>query len=281
MQTCSIQIPTLAYHRSIKVRIHLSLATLVDKLFKATINDARVWRNLLAAISTLIEETDFNAAPEGIKLRSMDPSHVAMVDFEWNKSAFEEYSCLQPTKIRLNVSDIVKKLRGAGSDRLEIAYDETTRKLNMVIKGKWKTTFTLPTLDPGDEEVPTPKIAFNTKIKMVSSSFKEIIDQIQTVSDNVRLESAQEKFTAEAVTELSGAKIELEKGSDVLLELDVKEPCKATYNLNYLSEISKAGAMASELVTLEFSTNMPVKLEYEMPQQGKLLYYLAPRIEAE
>jgi hypothetical protein len=26
---------------------------------------------------------------------------------------------------------------------------------------------------------------------------------------------------------------------------------------------------------------MPVKLEYDMPQQGKLLYYLAPRIEAE
>ena len=253
----------------------------MDNLFKATISDARVWRNLLAAISTLIEETDFNAAPEGIKLRSMDPSHVAMVDFEWNKSAFEEYSCSQPTKIRLNVSDIVKKLRGAGSDRLEIAYDETSRKLNMVIRGKWRTTFTLPTLDPGDEEVPTPKITFNTKIKMVSSSFKDIIDQIQTVSDNVRLESAQDKFTAEAVTELSGAKIELEKGSDVLLELNVKEPCKATYNLNYLSEISKAGATAAELVTLEFSTNMPVKLEYEMPQQGKLLYFLAPRIEAD
>ena len=47
---------------------------------------------MLAAISTLIEEADFNAAPEGIKLRSMDPSHVAMVDFEWNKSAFQEYT---------------------------------------------------------------------------------------------------------------------------------------------------------------------------------------------
>jgi len=65
------------------------------------------------------------------------------------------------------------------------------------------------------------------------------------------------------------------------LELEVKEPCKATFNLNYLAEISKAGSSAAELVTLEFSTNMPVKLEYEMPQQGKLLYYLAPRIEAE
>ena len=51
--------------------------------------------------------------------------------------------------------------------------------------------------------------------------------------------------------------------------------------MNYLAEISKAGSMAAELVTLEFSSNMPVKLEYEMPQQGRLLYYLAPRIEAE
>ena len=236
---------------------------------------------MLAAISTLIEEADVTASLDGIKLRSMDPSHVAMVDFEWNKSAFQEYTCLQPTKIRLNVTDIVKKLRGAGQEPLEMAYDDSTRKMNMVIKGKWKTTFTLPTLDPGDEEVPTPKIAFNTKIKMISSSFKDIIDQIQTVSDNVKFETTTEKFIAEAITELSGARIELEKGSDVLLELEVKEPCKATFNLNYLSEISKAGSSAAELVTLEFSTNMPVKLEYEMPQQGRLLYYLAPRIEAE
>ena len=250
-------------------------------MFKATIADAKLWKNLLAAISSLIEEADFNATPEGIKLRSMDPSHVAMVDFEWNKSAFEEYNCIQPTKIRLNISDIVKKLRSAGPEPLEMSYDENTRKLSMIIKGKWRTTFVFPTLDPGDEEVPTPKITFNTKIKMISSSFKDIIDQIQTVSDNVRFETTPEKFTAEGVTELSGAKIELEKGSDVLLELDVKEPCKATYNLNYLSEISKSGASAAELVTLAFSTNMPVELQYEMPQQGKLLYYLAPRIEAE
>ena len=134
------------------------------------------------------------------------------------------YIAFNQRRFDLNISDIVKKLRGAGSEPLEMSYDESTRKLRMVIKGKWKTTFTLPTLDPGDEEVPTPKIAFNTKIKMVSSSFKDIIDQIQTVSDNVRFETTQEKFIAEAVTELSGAKIELEKGSDVLLELEVKEP---------------------------------------------------------
>jgi len=34
-------------------------------------------------------------------------------------------------------------------------------------------------------------------------------------------------------------------------------------------------------VTVEFSTNMPIRLEFDIPQQGRLLYYLAPRIEAE
>lgn len=237
---------------------------------------------MLAAVSTLIEEADFNATPEGIKLRSMDPSHVAMVDFEWQKAAFEDYSCMQPTKIRLNLAAMLKLLRRVSSDELlEMVYDENTRKLNLTLKGKMTRKFTVPTLDPAEEEVPTPKITFNSKVKLTTSSLKDVIDDVQAVSDNVRFEATQEKFTAAAITELSSATIEMDRGSEIVLELDVKEPSKATFNLNYLAEIAKAGASTSEIVTVEFSTNMPVKLEFDIPQQGRLLYYLAPRIEAE
>jgi proliferating cell nuclear antigen len=233
-------------------------------------------------VSTLIEEADIQATPEGIKLRSMDPSHVAMVDFEWQKAAFDEYTCMEPTKIRLNIASMLKLLRRAGSDEvLDMMYDDNTKKLNMTLKGKITRRFTIPTLDPAEEEVPTPKISFNSKVKLTTGLFRDVIEDIQAVSDNVRFETTHEKFVATAITELSSATIEMDKGSEVLLELDVKEPSKATFNLSYLSEISKAGATASELVTLEYSTNMPVKLEFEIPQQGKLLYYLAPRIEAE
>jgi proliferating cell nuclear antigen len=251
-------------------------------VFKASISDARLWKNLLAAISTLIEEADFNATPEGIKLRSMDPSHVAMVDFEWQKTAFEEYTCMEPTKIRVNIASMLKVLKRVGSDEiLEMLYDDKTRKLNLTLKGKMMRKFTMPTLDPAQEEVPTPKITFNCKVKLTASIFRDIIEDVQAVSDNVRLEATAEKLTAAATTELSSAIIEVDKGSDMLLELDVKEPSKATFNLNYLSEITKAGASTSEIVTVEFSSNMPIRLEFDIPQQGRLLYYLAPRIEAE
>jgi len=251
-------------------------------VFKASISDARLWKNLVAAISTLIEEADFNATPEGIKLRSMDPSHVAMVDFEWQKAAFEEYTCIEPTKIRVNIASMLKLLKRVSSDEiLEMLYDDKTRKLNLTLKGKMMRKFTMPTLDPAQEEVPTPKITFNSKVKLTTSTFRDIIEDVQAVSDNVRLETTPEKLTAAATTELSSAVIEVDKGSDNLLELAVKEPSKATFNLNYLSEITKAAASTSEIVTVEFSSNMPIRLEFDIPQQGRLSYYLAPRIEAE
>ena len=251
-------------------------------MFKASVSDAKLWKNLLAAISTLIEEADFNATPDGIKLRSMDPSHVAMVDFEWQKTAFEEYTCQEPTKIRVNIASMLKLLKRVGSDEvLEMLYDEKTRKLNLTLKGKMMRKFTMPTLDPAQEEVPTPKITFNSKVKLTTSTFMDIIEDVQAVSDNVRLETTPEKLTAAATTELSSAIIELEKTSEMLIELDVKEPSKATFNLNYLSEITKAGASVAEIVTVEFSSNMPIRLEFDIPQQGRLSYYLAPRIEAE
>ncbi len=251
-------------------------------MFKATMNDARLFRNLLGAISSLIEEADFNATPDGIKLRSMDPSHIAMVDFEWPKAAFDSYECSGNTKLRLSVSNLLKLLKRTRSDEsIEVVYDDANKKLNITLKGKIVRKFITPTLEPSTEEVPTPKVPFNARVKITAASLRDIIDDAQAISDNVKLEVTPEKFVVRATGELSSALIEMDKGSDAILDIDVKERATATYNLNYLGEIIRAGSGASEVTSLEFSTNMPIKVEFEMPQQGRLLYYLAPRIEAE
>ena len=62
-------------------------------MFKASIMDARLWKNLLSSISILVDEANFTADSSGLKLRSMDPSHVAMVDFELPSSTFKDYLC--------------------------------------------------------------------------------------------------------------------------------------------------------------------------------------------
>ena len=251
-------------------------------MFNVKMTDAKFLKDMIGAISILIDEATFNLTPEGIKLRAMDPSRVAMVDFEWPKTVFDEYNCSETTKMCVNISEMLKLLKRTGKDEsVELALDEKTGRLKITIKGKYTRTFNMPTLEAMEEEVPTPKVSFNIKAKATTEGLREAIEDASLVSDHVRIEADKEKIVMNARGDLMGATIELKKGSDALLDLEAKEPSKATFSLSYLSEIVKAAVTTSDVASLEFSTDMPIKLDFKQPKEGKLTFYLAPRIEVE
>jgi len=251
-------------------------------MFKLKVSDAKLLRDMVTAISILVDEATFKLDPEGLKLRAMDPSRVAMVDFEWPKTVFEEYACTEPTKMCINISELLKLLKRAGKDEvLELSLDEKTGRLQVKITGKYIRDFTMPTLEASEEEVPTPKITFNIRVKATTAGLSQAIEDAQLVSDHVRIEADTEKLVLNATGDLMGATISLQKGSDALLDLEAKEPSKATFSLSYLSEIIKAASATSDIATLEFSADMPIKLDFQQTKEGKLTFYLAPRIETE
>jgi proliferating cell nuclear antigen len=249
-------------------------------MFKLKVADAKLLRDMATAISILVDEATFQINPEGLKLRAMDPSRVAMIDFEWPKTVFEEYACTEQTKMCINISELLKLLKRAGKDEVvELALDEKTGRLQVKITGKYTRNFTMPTLEASEEEVPTPKITFNVKAKTTAEGLRQAIEDAELVSDHVRIEADMEKLVFQATGDLMGATIEIKKGSDALLDLEVKEPSKATFSLSYLSEIIKAASATSDIATLEYSTDMPIKLDFQQAKEGKLTFYLAPRIE--
>ncbi len=251
-------------------------------MFNVKTADAKFLKDMVGAISILIDEATFNLSPDGIKLRAMDPSRVAMVDFEWPKTVFDEYNCSETMKMCINISEMLKLLRRAGKDEsVELALDEKTGRLKITVRGRYTRTFNMPTLEAMEEEVPTPKVAFNVKAKTTTEGLREAIEDASLVSDHVKIEADNEKIVMNATGDLMGATIELKKGSDALLDLETKEPSKATFSLSYLSEIVKAAVTTSDVASLEFSTDMPIKLDFKQPKEGKLTYYLAPRIEVE
>ena len=251
-------------------------------MFKVKVSDAKLVRDALTAISTLIDEGTFNVDSDGIKLRSMDPSRVAMVDFVMQKTVFDEYVSDEETKICLNLSELLKLLKRAGKDEaVELLLDEKTAQFVITVRGKYVRTFRMPTLEASEDEVPTPKIVFNAKVTLTADGFRQSLEDVALVSDYVRVETDGEKVTMNAKGDIMGANIELKKGSDALLSIEAKEPSKSAFPLSYLSEIVKAAAATSDIVTLEFSTDMPIRLDFKQRYDGTLVYFLAPRIEVE
>lgn len=249
-------------------------------MFKVKMDDARLWKDMISAISTLIDEANFTLNPEGIKLRAMDPSHVAMVDFELPNTVFDEYACEEPARLGININEMLKLLRRARKDEsIELSLKEEGARLSIVIKNRYTRTFSMSTLDIVREEVPTPKVTFNAKARVTTACLRDVLDDASTVSDYVRLEMEPERLVVSATGDLGSVAIEISKDSGEVLGLEVKEGARANFSLNYLSEMVKAGSAVSEVATVEFSTDMPIRMNFEMPQQGHLQYYLAPRIE--
>jgi proliferating cell nuclear antigen len=251
-------------------------------MFKLKVADAKFLRDMITSISVLVDEATFKLDSEGMKLRAMDPSRVAMIDFEWPKTVFEEYECTEPAKMCINITELLKLLKRAGKDEVvELSLDEKTGRLHVAISGKYSRNFTMPTLEASEEEVPTPKLTFNVKIKATTDGLSQAIEDAQLVSDHVKLEADPEKLVFNAAGDLMGATITILKGSDTLLDLEATQPSKATFSLSYLTEIIKAASATSDIATLEFSSDMPVKLDFQQVKGGKLTFYLAPRIETE
>lgn len=251
-------------------------------MFRLKMSDVKLLRDSITAISTLIDEGTFNVGPGGIKLRSMDPSRVAMVDFTMQKTAFDEYVSDQNTKICMNLGELLKLLKRAGRDEaVEVLLDESKGQIVVTIRGKYTRTFRMPTLEATEDEVPTPRVTFNAKVTLTTDGLRRSLEDVALVSDHVRMETDGERFMMSAKGDIMGANIELERGSDALLSLEVKEPSRATYPLSYLSDIVKAASATSDIVAVEFSTDMPVRLDFKQPYDGSLVYYLAPRIEVE
>ncbi len=249
-------------------------------MFRAKMLDALAWKNAITAISSIVDEASFNITPEGISLREMDPSHVAMVEFEWPKASFDEYVCDNPMRVCINISEMLKLLRRVrGGNTLELTVNEGKSRLNMRLSDSYIKNFSVPILEPISEEVPTPNVAFDVKARVTTSFLKDAIDDASTVSDSIKLEMTKEKMIMSADGSLGSVSIEIEKESESALGFEVKKEAKATFSLSYLSDIIRSASPSSKVVTLEFSTDMPIKLNFELPSKGKLQYYLAPRIE--
>jgi len=251
-------------------------------LFKVKISDAKLLRDSVTAISTLVDEGTFNVDSEGISMRAMDPSRVAMVDFEMQKTVFDEFVSDKDTKICLNLNELLKLLRRAGKDEpVELLLDEKTGQFVVTVRGKYVRTFRMPTLEASEDEVPTPKVPFNVKVTLTTDGLRQSLEDVALVSDYVRMETDGETVLMNAKGDIMGANVELKKGSDALLSLEAKEPSKSNFPLSYLSEIVKAAAATSDIVTMEFSTDMPIRLDFKQRYDGRLVYFLAPRIEVE
>ena len=250
---------------------------MIDLVFSAKTSGSEEWKAVISAISTLVEEATFEATVEGISFRGMDPSHVALIDISWPNTAFERYECDGDIKFGVRIDEFSKLIKRADkSNPIEINISDDNMLLVTIGKNK---KYKMRLIESSASDTPLPKIPYDTKISLPSSSFDKVLGDVQVVSDYLTIDATEPQAEFSGKGDSGEVNIVLEKSKDELTELNVKADSSGTYSLEYLNPIVKAVGSSVETITCEFSSSKPLRIEFKVANIGRIHFYLAPRVE--
>ena len=255
---------------------------------------SEIWKSVSSAIMTIIDEALFDAGPQGITFRSMDPSHIALIDINWPSSAFEKYHCDSTIKFGVRIDEFSKIIKRANAnDSIEIGVILDNSSLNIkTTGGGYLRNYKMRLIETTGNRSPLPQMTFDTKIVIGIATLDKILNDVGAISEKITIDSSgistnkktvifigdsdrgEARVTMDADDGNNKSKVEL------LEEITVKENSKSTYNIDFISKIIRAiGNQSSNLVTMEYSSNKPLRLEFLLSGVVKLQFYLAPRVQ--
>lgn len=244
--------------------------------------NSELWKNCIGPISKLIEEAAFTFTPKGVGMKAMDPSRVALVDFELSANGFDSYEIEGTRILGMNLEEMSKFFsRAKKSDELIFSFQEGENRLVLTFKGTSIRKFTLPLIEIEEKELPEPELDFTASAKVLAGMIKDGLKDASLVTDKVRFELLDEHFLMTAESDTGSAEMKLPVGSEGLQELKVDETARAMYNIGYLDDIINV-ASSNDIIEIHLGTDLPLQLDFPLAGgKGRLRFLLAPRIEAE
>ncbi len=248
---------------------------------KLELSDANfpTFKNAISLMKTVNEELTLNFDDEGIRVRGMDPSHVAMIDIRLKPGLFDRFDKTEDM-ITVNLAELYRFLdRVEKGEQVKIIYDKKEAKLAILTeKGGTKRRFALPTLEPLDDVVPEPKIFWKSEGRILTQSIDRAIKDSELVAEHVKISFTNDALVFNAVGDVGSARNEWEKDSDELLQLKSEEDSAATFTLNYLKDMFGQLKNLTEVVTLHLANDMPLRVESDANENIEIDLYLAPCI---
>ncbi|NLK25367.1 MAG: proliferating cell nuclear antigen (pcna) [Euryarchaeota archaeon] len=234
-------------------------------------------KGIVEVVSTLVDEAKFNIDANGFNLKAVDPAHVAMIEMEVEKNAFEEYAA-DETELGIDLDKIKEVLRLARSgDIIEMEQDEEKNRLIIRVGNITRRMNLVDITGMSDPRV--PNLTFPAKVEVSSDELQKGIRAAEVISDHIALNAGPDGF--EMYTEGDTDSVSLRLPKDLLISLDCIEDVRSLFPLDYFSNMVRS-IPAGSGVSINLGTDYPVKLEFEIAdQRGNVDYLLAPRIESD
>jgi len=241
--------------------------------------NAKYFRAILKLLSVFDNEVPLKVRGDGIYVRFLDPSRIALCDLMMEKYAFEEFRRRHNGLVAFNVDEVLKCLSRVTSEtRVRMNIDGANQKLTLELYDGHASRIRryecrLVEVEEDDYCDVKMKISFSCEYTLLSKTLRDDLKEMKNFNDHVTLEGSRRRLEITAM----GAKFIYDASCEELVNVKLRRRAKASYSLSYLMDVIKPDV--SEIVKLAFSTYNPLKIEYHVPFSGHLRIFIAPHIE--
>ncbi len=265
------------------------MSNILSAVFEASYPNGRVFQSLCKMLVSFNERPALTVAKSGLSCRTMDVSHVSMLDITVPAQAFTEWNVERESKFAVDLAKLLKRFPKP-TLATAIRLNATPSMFRVKFRGRVSKSLTMATLDDWtDEQVPIPKIddQFTANITLPAYDWANAVDDLSRGNDTCKLKAIQSTRTLTMLNDSTETQEELELTE--LQDFNVKDPIvQAQYSLNYLyqqgrhiSLIHRALKTKNPTVRLGYAKNWPLQISTELPDRTNIQMYFAPRIDNE
>jgi proliferating cell nuclear antigen PCNA len=226
---------------------------------------------------------------EKMYLQAMDGSRVSIFELSIPAKWFDSYTIDDGNNLCLGINSTILfrilntyetgqtmniKYDSENSDKLEIHFTNSGDG----VKNVFDKHFELPLMDIENDIMEIPEFESQADILIPSVKFANIINQLKQFGDTMELECSEEKIMLAAST-LESGKMYVEIKFDDLQSYSIAEgqELRLSFGLAFLHNICNYSKIAKN-IELRITENYPMKITYELGDDAKVTYYLAPKL---
>jgi len=199
---------------------------------------------------------------------------------------FDPYRCDRNISLGINLGSMSKILKCSGTDDvITLKAEDSGDTVTFVFEtpdSDRVSDYQLKLMDIDSEHLGIPDTNYDTILRMPSHEFQRICRDLATIGDSVTIACTKEGVKFSASGELGSGNISLKQTASVDKEseavvVELNQAVTLTFALRYLNLFTKATPL-SPSVTLSFSKDVPLLVEYKILEIGYARFYLAPKI---
>ncbi|KAF2897777.1 hypothetical protein ILUMI_08408 [Ignelater luminosus] len=256
-------------------------------MFEARLVSSATLKKVLEAVKELLNEASFDCSDVGIQLQAMDNSHVSLVSLTLRSDGFDKYRCDRNLTMGMNLASLTKILKCANNDdTVTIKAQDDADSVTFVFESKKQekiSDYEMKLMNLDQEHLGIPETDFSCVIRMPSAEFARICRDLSQFGESVIISCTKDGVRFSAAGDIGSANIKLAQTTNFDKEeesvtIEMQEPVTLTFACQYLNSFTKATPLSPQ-VQLSMSANVPLVVEYQIPDLGHIRYYLAPKIE--